>query len=88
MPEGGTLAVRAQPQEGGVIIQFTDNGVGIDEAIRENIFNPFFTTKDRGTGLGLAITHKIIEEHNGGIEVASIPGAGTTFTLTLPGIQE
>ncbi len=88
MPEGGTLAVRAQPQEGGVIIQFTDSGVGIDEAIKANIFNPFFTTKDRGTGLGLAITHKIIEEHNGGIEVASIPGAGTTFTLTLPGIRE
>ncbi len=87
MPEGGTLAVSARPLEGGVLIQFADTGKGINEAIRENIFNPFFTTKDTGTGLGLAITHKIIEEHNGNIEVVSTPGAGTTFTLTLPSSQ-
>jgi signal transduction histidine kinase len=87
MPEGGTLSVSARPLEGRVLIEFSDNGKGINEAIRENIFNPFFTTKDTGTGLGLAITHKIIEEHNGSIEVVSTPGAGTTFTLTLPSTQ-
>jgi two-component system sensor histidine kinase AtoS len=87
MPEGGTLSVSARPLEGRVLIQFSDNGKGINEAVIENIFNPFFTTKDTGTGLGLAITHKIIEEHNGNIEVVSTPGAGTTFTLTLPSTQ-
>jgi two-component system sensor histidine kinase AtoS len=88
MPEGGKLAVRAKSSNNGVLIQFTDTGVGIDAAIREKIFNPFFTTKDRGTGLGLAMTHKIIAEHNGDIDVSSTPGAGTTFSLKLPGIQE
>jgi two-component system sensor histidine kinase AtoS len=88
MPKGGRLLVRAQPLEGGILIQFTDTGVGIDGATREKIFNPFFTTKDRGTGLGLAITHKIIEEHSGSIEVTSTTGVGTTFILTLPGMQE
>ena len=71
-----------------VLIQFADTGVGIDEVTREKIFNPFFSTKDTGTGLGLAMTHKIIEEHNGDIDVVSTPGAGTTFSLRLPGIQE
>ena len=49
---------------------------------------PFFSTKDTGTGLGLAMTHKIIEEHNGDIDVVSTPGAGTTFSLRLPCIQD
>lgn len=87
MPEGGRLAIDAQSMEGIVRIHFIDSGVGMDEATRDNIFNPFFTTKDRGTGLGLAITHKIIQEHGGDIEVASTPGEGTTFTLTLPSVQ-
>ncbi|MGD8915833.1 MAG: ATP-binding protein [Syntrophobacterales bacterium] len=51
------------------------------------MFNPFFTTKDTGTGLGLAMTHKIIQEHGGDIEVDSLVGKGTTFTLTIPGVQ-
>jgi two-component system sensor histidine kinase AtoS len=85
MPEGGRLTVRAHPLESGVMIQFIDTGVGMDEATRENIFNPFFTTKESGTGLGLAITHK---KHKGDIEATSIPGAGATFSLRLPGIQE
>jgi PAS domain S-box-containing protein len=87
MPEGGRLTIRAEPQGTGVIIQFIDTGVGMDAATADNIFNPFFTTKDKGTGLGLAITHKIIQEHGGTIQVASALGAGTTITLTFPGMQ-
>ncbi len=87
MPEGGKFTIKAKALEGGVRVQFTDTGVGMDLATQENIFNPFFTTKDRGTGLGLAMTHKIIEEHGGEIEVISTLGVGTTFSVTLPGVQ-
>jgi signal transduction histidine kinase len=87
MPEGGKLTVKAEELAGGVVLQFTDTGVGMDEATKDKIFNPFFTTKDTGTGLGLAMTHKIIQEHGGDIEVDSLVGKGTTFTLTIPGVQ-
>ncbi len=88
MPAGGNITIKAGPLAGGVRIQFTDTGVGMEESTKDNIFNPFFTTKDTGTGLGLAMTHKVIQEHGGDIQVDSIPGAGTTLTLTLPGVQE
>jgi PAS domain S-box-containing protein len=87
MPEGGNLTVTAEELAGGVVLQFTDTGVGMDEATKDKIFNPFFTTKDTGTGLGLAMTHKIIQEHGGDIEVDSVAGKGTTFTLRFPGVQ-
>ena len=87
MPEGGKLTVKAEELAGGVALHFTDTGVGMDEATKDKIFNPFFTTKDTGTGLGLAMTHKIIQEHGGEIEVDSMVGKGTTFTLTVPGAQ-
>ena len=87
MPEGGNLTVKAEELAGGVVLQFTDTGVGMDEATKDKIFNPFFTTKDTGTGLGLAMTHKIIQEHGGDIEVESVVGKGTTFTLRFPGVQ-
>ena len=87
MPEGGKLTVKAEELAGGVILHFTDTGVGMDEATKDKIFNPFFTTKDTGTGLGLAMTHKIIQEHGGEIKVDSLIGKGTTFTLTIPVVQ-
>ena len=63
-----------------------DNGQGIPEEIRDQIFEPFFTSKGRetGTGLGLSICHRIVEEHGGSIEVDSTPGEGSTFTIHLP----
>jgi signal transduction histidine kinase len=70
-----------------VLLRFTDTGVGMDEATKDKIFNPFFTTKDTGTGLGLAMTHKIIQEHGGDIKVDSVVGKGTTFALRFPGVQ-
>ena len=56
----------------------------------EHIFEPFYTTKDpgKGTGLGLATSHRIIEQHDGDINVVSIPNEGTTFIIRLPIIQE
>ncbi|OLT69530.1 hypothetical protein BI334_28895 [Moorena producens 3L] len=69
-----------------VVIRIADNGPGIAAAIKDRIFDPFFTTKDpgQGTGLGLAITYQIITQHRGKIEVASEPGQGAEFVISLP----
>jgi two-component system sensor histidine kinase AtoS len=86
MPDGGILMIRSEQDTAlsTVIITFRDTGIGMDEKTAKNLFNPFFTTKDKGVGLGMALTHKIIEDHRGKIEVISEPGKGSTFTLTLP----
>ena len=65
-------------------VSIEDNGCGIPEDYLDNIFEPFVTYKKHGTGLGLAITAGIIKAHNGTIHISSVPGVGTTFTLTLP----
>ena len=65
-------------------IQVIDEGQGIPEATRARLFTPFFTTKDKGLGLGLALCHRIIEEHRGGIQIASEPGRGTAVSCFLP----
>lgn len=65
-------------------VSITDTGGGIDPAIIDNIFNPFFTTKERGTGLGLAISNKIITNHSGRIEIENVAGRGVTFIVYLP----
>ena len=65
-------------------IRISDNGPGIPEGLRERIFDPYFTTKNKGSGLGLAITHSIIRKHQGTISVSSTPQSGTTFTILLP----
>jgi two-component system sensor histidine kinase AtoS len=93
MPGGGTLtldmrltdeAMAAPSGAGGwIVIGIEDTGEGIDPGMLNEIFNPFFTSKDQGTGLGLAITHKVITEHGGHIEVSSRPGEGTRFTVYL-----
>ncbi|NWF92367.1 MAG: PAS domain-containing protein [Syntrophaceae bacterium] len=67
-----------------VRVSITDSGCGIPPEEREKIFEPFFTTKEGGTGLGLSIVHKIIENHNGIIQVKSEGAKGSTFTVFLP----
>ncbi len=69
-------------------IVIADNGKGIAADQLDRIFDPFFTTKDMGSGMGLSICHSIISRHQGGIKVASIPGAGTTVTLFLPAVKQ
>ncbi len=65
-------------------VRISDNGSGISQDKIGRIFNPFFTTKEKGTGLGMAISRKIVEAHEGTIEVASEVGRGTEFTIRLP----
>ena len=87
MPGGGTLTMRTAILEGGwVSLTVKDTGVGIPEAIRERIFNPFFTTKEagKGTGLGLSVVQSIVGWHGGRIEVESVEGQGSVFRVMLP----
>ena len=67
-----------------LLISFEDTGKGIEESKLDDIFNPFFTTKEEGTGLGLAICYGVINRHEGDIEVKSMPGRGAVFTIKLP----
>ncbi len=73
-----------------VRIQVIDNGVGMEDDILAQVFDPFFTTRkeEGGTGLGLAISYSIVQNHNGSIVVDSVPGEGTTFTIYLPYVDE
>lgn len=68
-----------------VILQVSDNGCGMDAAVKTHLFTNFFSTKgSRGTGLGLLVTQKIIKEHKGTLGVESEPGQGSTFTIRIP----
>lgn len=69
-------------------VRLTDSGPGIPDTIIEKIFQPFFTTKEEGTGLGLSIAARIIQDHQGYLQVESGPGQGTTFSLMLPVLGE
>jgi len=84
MPEGGTLTVRAEQTPERLTLSFADSGVGVEREKLDKVFEPFFTTKSRGLGLGLALTRKIIEEHGGKIQFASVPGEGSLVTLLFP----
>jgi CheY-like chemotaxis protein len=67
-----------------VVLTVRDTGTGMDAATQARIFEPFFTTKLSGSGLGLILVKNIVTNHHGEIAVVSAPGAGTTFTITLP----
>jgi PAS domain S-box-containing protein len=84
--KNGLIEVSARVNKNHVHLLWQDNGCGITENDRQNIFNAFFTNKgnDMGTGLGLYIVKTIIENHDGRIEVESDPGSGTRFQITLP----
>jgi len=67
-----------------VVVEVADNGPGVPPELTDRIFNPFFTTKPQGSGLGLAIVRKIVDAHDGQIDVSSSPNNGTRFRVTLP----
>jgi two-component system NtrC family sensor kinase len=88
MPDGGTLTVRVSSAPGGeAFVEISDTGPGIAAEHRGRIFEPFFTTKtgSDGTGLGLSISERIIQNHQGRIELESEPGKGALFRVVLPG---
>ena len=80
----GSIAIEIKEDGKYVVVVISDSGIGINEDVRKNIFNPFFTTKDKGVGLGLFIVHNIVKAHNGYIEVESTEGVGTSFFVYLP----
>lgn len=85
MPDGGTLTLTGQASsQGQVSVKVKDTGVGISNAIKNQIFTPLFTTKPRGQGFGLAVCKRVIEAHGGTISFESTLGKGTEFTIQFP----
>ena len=84
MPEGGLLTLRCYPRGDTVILEVVDTGRGIAAEHLDQVFNPFFSTKDKGSGLGLAMTKKILDEAGGSVELDSVVGQGTRVRLVLP----
>jgi two-component system sensor histidine kinase HydH len=80
----GQILLATGFKDGQAWFSVKDNGKGMPPEVLDNIFHPFFTTKDKGTGLGLAVINKIITDHHGDIQVDSAPGRGTTFLVKLP----
>jgi signal transduction histidine kinase len=92
MEKGGIIRIREDEYHNDQAlfarIRLTDSGPGIPDTIIEKIFQPFFTTKEEGTGLGLSIAARIIQDHQGYLQVESGPGQGATFSLMLPALGE
>jgi len=90
MGEGGTLEIStnevpaAEGQPAFLQVTFTDQGCGVPTALREKVFDPFFSTKDRAHGLGLAIVHHVVSAHDGLVQLNARPGGGSIFTVLLP----
>lgn len=83
--ESGTINVNSGlDQAGNIQVNIADNGKGFDEEGLQRAFQPFYTTKSKGTGLGLAITKRLVEQHDGSIDLTSTKGEGSVFTITLP----
>jgi two-component system, NtrC family, sensor histidine kinase HydH len=89
---GGELWIRihrsAEADGDRVVVEIEDSGPGVAPELKEQIFNPFFTTKRTGVGLGLAIVSKIVDAHGGRLTLASRPGSGACFKLELPAVTK
>ena len=88
MPDGGELIMTTRHDGSSVALDVTDTGVGMTEEVLTRIFDPFFSTRSGGSGLGLPTTRRIIEAHGGSIEVQSVPGKGSRFSVRLPVLAE
>ena len=86
IPDGGRIIVSTGTEDGSLVAEISDTGIGIAPENVAKIYDPFYTTKGvgQGTGLGLAVSYGIVQEHAGRISVESTPGQGTTFRITLP----
>ena len=84
MTGGGYLTVATHRDDDKMVVSVEDSGTGIDEAIKEKIFDPYFTTKNEGTGLGLSLCRKIVEDHHGSITIDSVNGRGTKVVIVFP----
>ena len=84
MPDGGRLEVITKPNRHYLTLRIADTGCGITSEHQQQVWNPFFTTKERGTGLGLPIVKGVVERHGGQITICSMPGQGTKVELNLP----
>ncbi|KIL35515.1 histidine kinase [Cohnella kolymensis] len=84
MIEPGHIYVRARQVNKEVVVDIQDTGTGMPDDILQNIFNPFYTTKENGTGLGLSICYKIVQDHGGSLSVQSTVDEGSVFTVKLP----
>ena len=86
--KGGELSVRTARHAGGfTVVSVSDTGTGIEEEVRERLFEPFMTTKKEGMGVGLSICRTIVEAHGGSIWAENNAGAGATFAFTLPAAE-
>lgn len=86
--DDGQIRIESSRYDGWIELRIADNGCGMTAQQVEQIFSPFFTTKEKGTGLGLAIAAKIVEAHGGRISAGSTPGSGSTFTIALPRAEQ
>ncbi len=90
LPEGGIIDISTEikHENNGVTVLVKDNGTGIHKKYMERIFEPYFSTKKNGSGIGLALCKKIIEQHEGSIEIRSVYGRETEVRITLPLLKE
>jgi signal transduction histidine kinase len=85
MPDGGTMRIACRAaSRGRVQVDVEDTGVGIPPENLEKIFDLYFTTKEKGSGIGLSMVYRIVQLHDGDVEVQSTPGSGTRFRLSFP----
>jgi signal transduction histidine kinase len=84
MSRGGKLSIRLTEDGRAAKVHVQDQGEGIPDEIRPHIFDLYFTTKREGSGIGLSMTYRILQLHNGQVDVESVSGVGTTFTLSVP----
>jgi two-component system nitrogen regulation sensor histidine kinase NtrY len=78
------IATRYEPSIDADVLEIADNGSGIPEAIKDRVFEPYFSTKESGTGLGLAMVNQIVNDHGGYVRIASSDANGTLFRIELP----
>ena len=84
MIDGGAISIKLSRESDGVYVRIRDEGPGIGEDQLAKMGQPFYTTKEKGTGLGLMVSYKIVDNHQGKIDVKSEIGKGTLFEIMLP----